>query len=58
MGVSGVAACGGIYRDRRGYHLESFSKNIGIWNALMEDLTASMMVIEIAKDKNWNRLWL
>ncbi|KAI5434431.1 hypothetical protein KIW84_021320 [Lathyrus oleraceus] len=56
VGVSGVAACGGIYRDHSGNHLGRFSMSIGVGNALMTELTTATMTIEIAKDKNWNHL--
>lgn len=58
VGVPSVASCGGIYRDYNGSHLGSFSMNIGVGNALLAEFTTYMIVIEIAKDKRWNHLWL
>lgn len=58
MEVPGDAGCGGFYGDHSGNLIGSFLMNIGVGNTFTEELTTAMMDIEIAKDKNWNHLWL
>ncbi|CAK8538077.1 unnamed protein product [Lathyrus sativus] len=50
--VLGVAVCGGIYGDYKGNHLGSFLMYIRVGNALMAELKAIIVAIEIVKDKN------
>ncbi|XP_058776647.1 uncharacterized protein LOC131650967 [Vicia villosa] len=52
------AACGGIYRDHTGMHKGSFSKFLGPGNAFLAELFGAILAIEIARQKNWNNLWL
>ncbi|XP_058770393.1 uncharacterized protein LOC131644024 [Vicia villosa] len=57
-GTPQIAACGGIFRDHAGNHLGSFSNRIGHGNAFVAELVGAILAIEIAKQKNWNNLWI
>ncbi|GAU50263.1 hypothetical protein TSUD_409090 [Trifolium subterraneum] len=51
-GCPGLSACGGIFRDCRGTFVGGFSCNLGISNSLFAELTAAIMTIEIAHDRD------
>jgi len=50
--INNTTVCGGIFRNYHSDHLGSFSNFIGQGNALIAELTATMLAIEIAMEKN------
>lgn len=57
-GSPGIAACGGIFRNRMASILGCFTLNIGMVNSLTTEFTAAILAIEIALKNNWSSLWL
>jgi len=58
VGLNGLAACGGIFRNMNAYHLGSFAVNIDNGNALEPELIGAILAVEIAYQNNWAKLWL
>lgn len=57
-GASGMAVCGGIFRDYRAVALGCFATNLGITNSLHAKLIGPMMAIEHASVQGWSNFWL
>jgi hypothetical protein len=53
VAINNTAACRGIFGNYNSDHLGSFSNFIGQGNALIVELIAAMLAIEIALEKNW-----
>lgn len=58
LGTSGVAACGGIFRDKSAAIVGCFSLNIGVSFALNAELMGAIVAIETAYARGWHHLWL
>jgi len=58
IGLSGLAGCGGIFRNNQADHLISFAVKVENGNALKAELTGALTAIEIAHENNWRKLWL
>lgn len=58
VGIPSSAACGGIYRDHNADHVLSFCDFIGLDTSENVELVAALMAIEIAKQKNFSKLWM
>ncbi|CAK8576871.1 unnamed protein product [Lathyrus sativus] len=52
------AACGGIFRDHFGNHIESFACNLGPVNSLFAELMGAILAIEHALVRGWSNIWL
>lgn len=58
MGAPGWLKGGGLFRDSDGNFMGAFTANLGIGFAFEGELAAALLAIEIAHDRNWNKLWL
>jgi len=58
VGLNGLAACWGIFRNMNVDHLGSFDVNIDNGNALKAELTGAMFAVEIVYQNNFGKLWL
>jgi ribonuclease HI len=56
--TSTSSACGGIFRNHDSDLLLCFAENTGEGNAFHAELSGAMRAIELAKQYNWNNLWL
>ena len=56
--TSNSSACGGIFRNHDSNLLLCFAENTGACNAFHAELLGAMRAIELAKQYNWNNLWL
>ncbi|RHN40929.1 putative ribonuclease H-like domain, reverse transcriptase zinc-binding domain-containing protein [Medicago truncatula] len=56
--TSTSSACGGIFRNHDSALLLCFAENTGEGNAFHAELSGAMRAIELAKQYNWNNLWL
>lgn len=57
-GSPGLAACGGIFKDRSAAILGCFAHNLCVSFALHAELYGAILAIEIAFRKGWRNLWL
>lgn len=57
-GSPGHARSWGIFRDHSGGIVGCFSSYIGIKSALSAEVLASLLALEIAKEKGWTNIWL
>lgn len=53
-----VSSCGGVFRDTSSNFLLCFAEFTGNGDAYYVELSGAMRAIEIAKQHNWNNLWL
>lgn len=58
LGAPGMAACGGIFRDKKSASLGCFASNIGVSYALNAELMGVIIAIETAYNRGWHHLWL
>jgi hypothetical protein len=55
---SGLASCGGVFRDHNSDFLCAFAEPLGIATSFFAELSGALKAIEIAFSNNWNHLWL
>lgn len=58
LGAPGLATCGGVFRNSRGFVQGCFSIKMGIAFAFEAELLAAILAIEAAAERNWCHLWL
>jgi ribonuclease HI len=58
LGSPGQAACVGLFRNSHGEHIGCFNMNLGIFNALYDEIMGVILAIEFAVEKNRNHLWI
>jgi len=58
IGNPGPTACACIFRNNHGESKGGFAANLGIANALFEEIMGVILAIEIAYYGNWDHLWI
>jgi ribonuclease HI len=58
LGNPGSAACGGLFRNRRGGFIGGFAQNLGRTNSLEAEIMGVILAIDCAHERNWRQLWL
>lgn len=58
LGSSGLAACGGIFKNCSGESLGYFAYNTGLANSVYAEIFGVILAIECAHQRNWNNLWI
>ncbi|MCH80548.1 ribonuclease H protein [Trifolium medium] len=56
--LSGLAACGGVFRDHNGDFSFAYAEPLGRESAYFAELCGAIMAIEFAFAKGWFNLWL
>lgn len=57
-GATGMAACGGIFRDKNAAVIGCFAYNIGNSFAFHAEIVDIITAVELAHQKGWNYIWL
>ena len=55
---SGQAACGGVFRNHRGFVCGAFVQKLGVATAYYAEFYAVLLAIELAWERGWCKLWL
>jgi ribonuclease HI len=58
LGSTGIAACGGIFRNCIWESIGYFAYNIGVANVVFAEILAVILAIEFAYRRNWSNLWI
>jgi len=56
--LTGYAACGGLFRDSRGFFLDAFSCNIGVASVFHYEVPAFILTMEHPTLHEWQNVWL
>jgi ribonuclease HI len=57
-GNSGIASCGGIFRNHKADFLFGFAELLGVTSSCFAEFSGACRAIEIAYQRNWRYLWL
>ena len=55
---NGQAACGGVFRNCRGFVCGVFAQSLGVETAFFAEFYAVMLAVEEAYKRGWKKLWL
>lgn len=52
------SSCGGVFRNCRGEVVGCFTQKLGLGSALEAELSACILALDIARHRQWNKIWL